>query len=498
VEAGAATRTSSEVRRQGPRWLVVEPARPGWLRRHGAAHYFALATVCIGAFMGQLDASIVTVAFPSLQRSFHASVGSVTWVGLAYLVVLVVAVTAVGKVSDMIGHKLLYTYGFVVFIVGSGLCGLAPNLLCLDVFRVLQGFGAAMLQANSVAIIYLAMPRNRLGRGIGIQGASQALGLALGPAVGGLLLAAWSWRLIFLVNVPAGVVGTAAAWVFLPRSRDLRPRTRFDWRGMVLLTPALSAVLVALTFGNEWGWTSPGILGLLVVSIATALWFIGHERRWPDPLVSLALFRVGDFAMGIASGLLAYAVLFGTMFIVPFYLEEATGARSAQVGFTLATLPVALGCAAPIAGRLSERVGTRPLAVAGMALTCIGLGSAGLSRPAGWSLVAHLAIIGIGLGLFISPNNAGVMRCAPRAEAGMAGGILNMTRGLGTTLGLALTGLVAGAVAAGRLSAAAAPQGFEAACVFLASLSMLAALLATRLRPTVSTSADTNSAPSSD
>src|SRR5580698_8985469 len=169
---------------------LVEPARPDWLRQRPAAPYFALAAVCIGAFMGQLDTSIVTVALPTLQKVFHASVGAVTWVGLSYLVVLVAGVTAVGRLADMVGRKLLYTYGFVVFIIGSGLCAAAPSLVSLDVFRVVQAVGAAMLQANSVAIIYLAMPRDRLGRGIGIQGAAQALGLALGPTVGGLLLAA--------------------------------------------------------------------------------------------------------------------------------------------------------------------------------------------------------------------------------------------------------------------------------------------------------------------
>ena len=175
---------------RGWRRLLVEPRRPPKLAGHRYAVWFTVATVCVGAFMGQLDASIVTMALPTLQHVFHADVAAVTWVGLSYLLVLVATVTAVGRFADMVGRKLLYTYGFAVFIVGSILCGLAPSLGALDAFRAFQAVGAAMLQANSVAIIYLAVPRKSLGRSIGIQGAAQALGLALGPAVGGLLLAA--------------------------------------------------------------------------------------------------------------------------------------------------------------------------------------------------------------------------------------------------------------------------------------------------------------------
>ena len=180
---------------EGPtpwRWerLLVEPRRPLAVRESPNAHWLAVAAVCVGALMSQLDASIVTVALPSLQGSFHASVSSVTWVGLSYLVVLVGTVTAVGRFADMRGRKLLYVYGFVLFVLASVLCGLAPNLAALCGCRALQALGAAMLQANSLAIIVLVVPARSLGRAIGFQGAAQAIGLALGPTVGGLLVAA--------------------------------------------------------------------------------------------------------------------------------------------------------------------------------------------------------------------------------------------------------------------------------------------------------------------
>jgi EmrB/QacA subfamily drug resistance transporter len=455
-----------------------EPARPAWLRQRPNAHYYALAAVCIGAFMGQLDASIVTVAFPTLQRVFHASVASVTWVGLSYLIVLVAGVTAVGRLADMVGRKLLYTYGFVVFIIGSGLCAMAPTLVSLDVFRVLQAIGAAMLQANSVAIIYLAMPKHRLARAIGIQGAAQALGLALGPTVGGLLLAAGGWRLIFLVNVPAGILGTVAGWVLLPRSRDLQARSRYDWIGLGLFVPVIVAVLVAVSFGKQWGWTSPTTIGLVVVAIVSGTGFTLQERRALAPMLDLSLFRRIPFTAGVASGLLSYLMLFGTMFAVPFFLERSGHENPGRAGLVLTVLPLALGCVAPFSGRLAERVGTRMLTVAGMMLSAGALTGMGLIEPTGWRLAVVLAAVGMGLGLFVPPNNTTIMSNAPRSQAGMASGVLNMTRGLGTALGLGLTGLVFGAFVARGTSVSPTTEGFRVAALFLAGVAALAAVIA--------------------
>ena len=275
----------------GWRRLLVEHRRPPSIATRPNAYWLALATVCIGAFMNQLDASIVTVAFPTLQHSFHASLGAVTWVGLSYLLVLVGLVTGVGRMADMVGRKLLYMYGFVVFIVASALCGLAPSLAALDGFRALQGVGAAMIQANSVAIVVLALPKHKLGRGIGIQGAAQALGLALGPTIGGLLIALGGWRLIFFVNVPAGVIGTVMAWYLIPRSRHLQPRVPFDWLGLGLFFPAVAAFLSAVSFGNSAGWTSPVIIGLFLAALALGATFVHRERRARAPMLDLTLFE---------------------------------------------------------------------------------------------------------------------------------------------------------------------------------------------------------------
>jgi len=464
----------------GWRRLLVESRRPARIAASPKAHWLVLGTVCIGAFMGQLDSSIVVIALPTMQAYFHhATLGAVEWVSLAYLLTLIALVTAVGRFADMVGRKLLYIYGFGIFILGSGLCGLAPNLISLDVFRVLQGLGAAMLQANSVALIVQAMPRDKLGRGIGIQGAAQALGLSLGPGVGGLLLVLGGWRLLFLVNVPAGLIGIGLGWFLLPRSRFLAKREAIDWLGLGLFVVAITSLLLALSDGDQAGWSSPLVLAGLTVAVAFGVGFVAWELRASAPMMHLEIFRRHAFSFGIASGLLSYLALFGALFVFPFYLRFAGHLDPAAAGFRLLILPLALGIAAPFSGIVADRWGARPLTVGGMLLSAAGLLGVALHTTTGGLLVVELLAVGVGLGTFTPPNNAAIMGAARRDQAGMASGILNMTRGMGTALGVALTGLVFG-LAAGTSTAQAhspalAAKGMVASAFFLAAIALLAA-----------------------
>jgi MFS family permease len=323
------------------------------------------------------------------------------------------------------------------------------------------------------------MPRQILGRAIGVQGAAQALGLALGPSLGGLFIALGGWRLIFFVNVPVGIAGAILGWLFIPRSRELQRRVRFDWTGLALFVPAVVALLVAVSLGNELGWMSSLTVGLLGCVIGLAAAFVVHERRASAPIVDAALFRRMRFSAAIGSGLLSYLVLFGTLFVVPFFLERALGMGVGQAGLELTVMALVLGLVAPLAGHAADRWGARPLTVAGMLLVATSLAALGLVQPGTAGRVGALAVLGAGLGLFTPPNNAAIMATAPRNQAGMASGILNMTRGLGTAMGLAFTSLVFGSIAGSNLlSAASVSQGFEASTVFLAAVAAVAAGLA--------------------
>ncbi len=428
--------------------------------------------------MGQLDASIVTLGLPSIQRQFHADLGAVTWVGLSYLLVLAASVVAVGRWSDLVGRKLLYLYGFVVFVTGSALCGFAPNLGALIGFRALQAVGAAMLQANSVAIITVAVDRRVLGRAIGIQGAAQALGLALGPSVGGVLLAVGGWRWLFWVNVPVGLIGLIAAACCVPRSGRRPAQARFDWLGFALFAPAVGLVLWVLSTGTRFG---PWELGLLVSALVLAGAWVVHEHRTPSPLLDLSLFARGPFRRGITGGLLAYAVLFGLGLAVPFYVERGRGEGPGRAGAVLMAVGLTLGLVAPLAGRLADRWNGRDarrwLGFAGMVLAAAGLTALSVWRPSTTGFVVCLVVVGAGLGLFTPSNNASIMGSVPRSEVGAASGVLNMTRAMGTALGLALTAAVFRQAGGVQASTTAVAHGFSVAVAALGGLAIVSGLI---------------------
>ncbi len=435
--------------------LLEEPRRPARIRQSSRGHWYVVATVCIGAFMGQLDASIVTLALPRLGHDLHAGIGSTEWVALAYLLVLIATVATVGHFADAFGRKLLYTYGFAVFTAASVVCGLAPSLGVLIAARVVQALGAAMLQANSIALITEAMPRPLLARAIGVQGAAQALGLALGPAIGGLLAALGGWRLIFLVNAPAGALGLTLGFLLLPRSRSRRAIGRGDTSGAALLALAVGGPLAYLSLATRQGFGSGPLLIVLAAGVAAAGMFVAHERRHTHPLVRLSMLRNPVLSSGLFSGLVSYVALFGTLFAASYYLSAQHLAPSVA-GLELALLPAGIGVAAPIAGRLAHRTGTRPLTAGGLILTGAGLLLAGLLHPA---LLAGLALAGLGLGAFTPANNASIMAAAPDGHTGLLGGILNMTRGTGTALGMALAGVLytAAATASGASAGSSTP-----------------------------------------
>ena len=415
--------------------MAVEPRRPTVIREHRHAEWLAVVAVCVGAFMGQLDASIVTVALPHIRDDLHVSLGAVEWVSLSYLLVLVGTISAVGRLADMLGRKLLYVYGFAVFTLASLGCGVAPTLAVLLILRVVQGVGAALLQANSVALIRTTVRRDSLGHAIGLQGAAQAIGLAIGPVVGGLLVGAGGWRWVFYVNVPVGVVGVALGVLLLPRTRVRAPLTRFDTWGFGTLLPAVCALLLALSVLGRDG-ASAVVVTLAVVSAGLWVAFVVAERRSAAPLVDLRLLRSRAVATGLSSGLLVYLVLFGVLFLIPVYLQARYHESPGMAGLTLAALPLALGLAAPVGSRL----GPVATVVACPALAAVACAIMAVRPDERAVTVGMLALAGVGLGLFTPANNATVAGAGAAENAGMVSGVLNMTRGIGTSLGVAVAG----------------------------------------------------------
>jgi EmrB/QacA subfamily drug resistance transporter len=421
--------------------IVHERAPAPALARRPYYQWLVVGTVCIGAFMGQLDASIAQLVLPALERDFHRHLSAISWVAVAYTLTLVVLLPVFGCLADLCGRKTLYTVGFVIFIFGSGLCGIAPDLTSLVGFRVLQAVGAALLQTNSIAIVVTAAGKRYRGRAIGLQAAAQAVGLSAGPALGGLLIDALGWRWVFWINLPFGLFGAVVAWFALPQTSGQSGRTQFDWLGIFILAPAVTALMFAIDQGHTWGVLSPAFLCCLLIPIVLLPLFLWYERRHDAPLLDIVLFRKHAFWAGNLSGLLSYAMLFGIFFLMPFVFERAYHQIALFTGLQLMAVPVGLGLFSVLSGALYDRIGSRPLTSAGMALSLCSFIWLALSlnpSPTNlWSITAALLLFGIGQGLFTPANNSSVMAAAPEADVGQAGGILNVTRSFGSSLGVA-------------------------------------------------------------
>ncbi|MGH6675015.1 MAG: MFS transporter, partial [Xanthobacteraceae bacterium] len=411
------------------------------LARRSYYPWLVVGTVCIGAFMGQLDASIAQLVLPVLERDFHRHLSAISWVAIAYTLTLAVLLPVFGRVADLYGRKMLYTIGFLVFILGSGLCGIAPDLNFLVGFRIFQAIGAALLQTNSIAIVVTAAGERHRGRAIGMQAAAQAVGLSAGPAVGGFLIHALSWRWVFWINVPFGLAGAIVGWFVLPQSAAYLGNRQFDWRGVLLLAPALTALVLAIDQGHVWGVLSPVFLCCIIAPALLLPLFLWWECRQRAPLLNLDLFRQHAFWAGNIAGLLSYAMLFGMFFLMPFVFERAYHEGPLIAGLRLMVIPVGLGLLSPLSGALYDRIGPRLLTGTGMAVSFFAfvwlILAMGPTSASLMPITAALALFGVGQGLFTSPNNSSVMAAAPEIHVGQAGGILNVTRSFGTSLGVA-------------------------------------------------------------
>ena len=449
--------------------------------------WLVLAAVAMGIFLSTVDASIVNVALPTLSRSFGSTFAVVQWVVLAYLLTISTLMLSVGRLGDMIGKKPIYTAGFIVFTIGSMLCGIAPTIYWLIAFRVVQGVGAVMIVALGLAILTEAFPAGERGKALGIGGATVSVGIVVGPVLGGLLLDAFSWRWIFYVNVPVGIAGTLLTLRYVP---GLKPagRQRFDFLGAITLFISLFALLMALTWGQDLGFNDRRVLLLLTGAAVFGVLFVVVESRVEQPMIDLGLFRDGQFSVGLVTGFITFVAIAGTTLLLPFYLENVLGYEPRQVGLLLAVVPVSLGVTAPISGTLSDRFGTRPITVIGLAVLVLGYYALSTLKVETGPVVFILLFlpIGIGMGIFQSPNNSAILGSAPRGRLGIVSGTLAATRTIGQTAGIALLGALwagrtlyyAGSDSAGRATEASAEaQAAALQDTFLVTMALVAAAL---------------------
>lgn len=404
----------------------------------------ALLTVSVGAFMATLDASIVNISLPTISNYFRVDLATVSWVVMVYLLTVTGTLLSFGKISDMTGRRPIYALGFIIFTLGSALCGTSTTVYLLILFRAIQAVGAAMLFANAPAIVTEAFPPTERGKALGLIGTVVALGLTTGPPLGGIITGKIGWQWIFYINVPVGVVGAYLAASVLKDVDHRRPLTEFDLAGAAAAFISLGALLLGMTAVTELGWRSGYVRSLFILSLVALFSFLLIERKVKTPVVKLSIFRNRLFTAGNISALLSYIALFATMFLMPFYLERVLGYSPVRAGLLLTTVPLTLSLVAPISGWLSDRIGCRELCSAGLAISCLGLillATLGPhSTPPG--IVLRLFVLGLGMGMFQAPNNSCVMGSVERGILGIAAGTLATMRNLGMVLGIAITSTV--------------------------------------------------------
>jgi len=411
--------------------------------------------VAVGVFMATLDTSIVNISLPAIAEYFQIPLsGAIEWVIIAYLVVIAGSLLTAGRLADLIGRKPLWIAGLALFTFGSALCGAAPSLPMLILFRALQGLGGAVLTAVSPALLTTAFPPSERGRALGLNAVIVATGVSAGPVLGGLITQRLSWRWIFYVNLPIGLIGIGATILFLAERAE-RKREGFDVLGAALLGLGLAGITGGFSFGDELGWRSAPVLGMLAVSAVCLTAMVPVELRHPYPTLDLRLFRNRVFASTCASLVLSFLALFAVGFMLPFYFEQLRGFDTEKSGLLLTPLPLMIAVFAPVSGALADRLGTRWLASAGMAITCLGLVLLSQidARSSELDIIRRLLLIGFGVALFQSPNNSALLGSAPPDRRGIASGVLGTCRVVGQSLSIALAGAVfagAGGSQAGR------------------------------------------------
>ena len=419
------------------------PAGEGLIARQ-RWQWAVLTVVLVGATMSALDISIVNIALPTIKNEFDVRLSLVEWISIAYMIVLAIALPIVGRLADIYGRSLLYNIGFGIFVVGSALCGLAPDAVFLIFARGLQAIGAALLQANSVALITQVFRSRELGRALGVQAATQATAMALGPFIGAMLVALVGWRSIFYVNVPIGIVGGVAAHFVLPRYHPPAGRAKIDYPGIVLFAAALMSFAIGVNHAEARGWGSPIVFVELAFGMACLLGFVMIERRTKSPMIDLSLFRRYPLIAGNATAFLAYYALFAILFLLPFYFEQVLGYSTLLTGILLMPVPASMAVLAPFAGAACDQFGARNLTLAGSGMLMAGafmlISTSSARDPA--LLIVAMAILGAGLGLFTPANNRATMAATPRDKLGVMGGLLNMMRSLGLIFGIDISGML--------------------------------------------------------
>jgi EmrB/QacA subfamily drug resistance transporter len=404
--------------------------------------WWTLGAMCFALFMIMLDNTVVNVALPSIQKDLHSSISGLEWTVNAYTLSFAVLLVTGGRLGDIFGRRRMFLFGVVVFGLSSAFIGFSQTEAWLVTGRAVQGIGAAFMMPATLSIITNAFPAHERGKAIGTWAGVSALALAIGPVVGGALVENVSWQSIFFLNVPVAAIAVFVTLAATRESRDETSTHHIDFPGVAAITVGLGAIVLALVEANSWGWGSPRILGLFGLGAASLIAFAIAETRVLEPMVDFGFFRSRSF---LGANLVAFIVTFAMLavfFFLALYMQNIKGYTPLQAGVRFLPTTVVIIVVAPIAGRLSDRIGPRPLMVMGLLLTAGSLfwqGHLKVDTSYGF-LVGAFVLLGLGMGLVMSPMSTAAMNAVDRTKAGVASGIVSMSRMIGGTFGVAALG----------------------------------------------------------
>ena len=406
--------------------------------------WWTLAGTCMGLFVLMLDSTVINVALPDIARDLDVTTAGLQWVMNAYLLVLAAFVVSAGSVGDILGRRRVFVIGMAVFAAGSVVAATSHGEEMLVAGRVLQGLGGAALLGLSLAIVSTVFPAGERARALGIWAGVSALALGLGPLVGGAVVESFSWRWLFLLNLPFCLLGVVLVLASTAEQRDETAAHRIDIPGVITVGLGLAAIVIALVQGKVWGWTSVATLGVFAAGIGllVAFWFIEHHVRWP--IVDFDLFRNGPYFGASAAAFCLVGCYWALMFLQPQYLQTDLGHSALEAGVLILPLTAPMIAISPLGGRLMARFGVRPLMTAGMALGTAGLVVlAQVDTSSGYGLLfPGYLLFGISLGCVYAPMSTAAMTAMPQAKAGIAAGVLAMNRVLAGAITLAAAGAV--------------------------------------------------------
>jgi EmrB/QacA subfamily drug resistance transporter len=458
--------------------------------------WVTLAAVSFGLFMIMLDNTVVNVALPTMEKDLHVKISQLEWVVIAYALTFAALLITGGKLADLYGRRRIFVLGLAVFTLSSLACGLAPSAGFLIGARAVQGVGAALMNPATLSIIVATFPPRQRGQAIGIWAGVSALALAIGPLGGGLIVENLNWNWIFFVNVPVGVLAIVVSKFAIRESRDTSAEQSIDLPGLVTSIGFLFSLSYALVEGNARGWTSPEILSLFATAAVLLAAFVVLEQRQRLAMLDLSLFRIGAFTGANIVAMLVTLSMFGVFFFVSLYIQNILGYSATQAGATFLPMVSLIILIAPLAGRLSDRLGSRWLMGGGMALVGISLllYERVTVHSDFWTLLPAMILGGFGMAMTMSPMTAAAMGAVPVDKAGVGSGVLNSFRQVGGSFGIAVMGAIVAAYLPAHVSArtpAAAQDyvnGLHAGFAVAAAITFAAAIIAVvtvRTRPEV-------------